>query len=222
MRAFLWCPVPVLIAVPVLVASCGRPTAPTESTVAAAATSVNTAYISRARAGLPADYEVGDLAGRSSPVAFWGLGPQWTADPAPCGALGQPAPPDAPVRGWSASGPGGIVYAAVVQSAVGLDRALLGDCPTWSASAGHTGAAVTLVDAPDVDGAATVGMTADASTVVEGGSETRSRAETFNAYLDGYVVSVTVVTDPGAVGPALGGDFAATLLVQTVSAVRGG
>ena len=63
-------------------------------------------------------------------------------------------------------------------------------------------------------------MTADVTTTVEGGTETHSRATTFNAYLSGSVASVTVVTDPGAVGPGLGPDFAATLFVNTVSVLR--
>ena len=65
-------------------------------------------------------------------------------------------------------------------------------------------------------------MVSDATTVVEGGTETHSRAATFSAYLDGHVAYVAVVTDPGSAGPALGPDFAATLLAKTVSALRGG
>lgn len=207
-----------------LCAACGQspsPPAPPPAESAAPRT-VYPANISRARTELPAGYEVGDLAGRSSPAAFWGLGPQWTADPAQCGVLAQPAAPEAPVRGWSASGPGGIVYAAVTDSATGLNPALRGECLAWTVSAGPTAAQVALVDGPPVDGAETVGMITDATTVVEGGTETRSRAETFNAYLDGYVATVTVVTDPGSAGPALPPDFAATLLVATVAALRGG
>lgn len=206
-----------------LCAACGQSTPPpSEATPTGMSHTVDPAHISRVRTELPPGYEVGDLAGRSSPVAFWGLGPQWTADPVQCGALAQPAAPDAPVRGWSASGSGGIVYAAVVDTTTGLDPALTGACGAWAVSAGHTSARVALVDAPSVDDAETIGMTTDVTTVVEGGTETHSRAETFNAYLVGYVVSVTVVTDPGAIGPALEPDFAATLLVATVAALRAG
>ena len=60
-----------------------------------------------------------DLVGRVAPLAFWGFGPQWMADPPQCGALADPAVDAATVRGWSASGPGGIVYAVVVDSARG-------------------------------------------------------------------------------------------------------
>ncbi|MBW8711263.1 MAG: DUF5642 family protein, partial [Mycobacterium sp.] len=54
-----------------------------------------------------------------------------------------------------------------------------------------------------------------------GGTETRSHADTFTAYLGDYVTFVTVVSDPGSPNPALGQDFAADLLVKTVSALRG-
>ncbi|MGA9376551.1 MAG: DUF5642 family protein, partial [Mycobacterium sp.] len=61
-----------------------------------------------------------------------------------------------------------------------------------------------------------------ATTVVEGGTETRSYADTVTAYLDsGFVASVTVVTDPGSDLPVLGPDVAARLLARTVTAVRG-
>lgn len=211
-----------------LCAACGQASPPPVDEAdgaAGASAAVTPAGISRARTELPAGYEVGDLAGRSSPVAFWGLGPKWISDPPQCGALVQPVAPDAPVRGWSASGPGGIVYAAVLDAAVdtaaGLAAARTAECATWTVSAGHTSARAGLIDAPEVDGAETVGMTADATTLVEGGTETRSRAETFSAYLSGHVVVVTVVTDPGGLGPALGPDFAASLLVEAVAAVRG-
>jgi hypothetical protein len=56
---------------------------------------------------------------------------------------------------------------------------------------------------------------------VEGGTETTSTASTFSAYLGDYAALITVVTDPGSPNPPLGQDFAADLLVETVSALRG-
>jgi len=176
----------------------------------------------RVRTELPTGYEVADLVGRTSPLAVWGFGPQWSADPPQCGALADLVPSDEPVHGWSASGPGGIVYAAIVDSAGGLDSALVDECGVWTVSAGHTSGLVTLVAAPVIEGAATVGMVTEATTVVEGGTETHSRAATFSAYLSGHVVYVTIVTDPGSPDPALGQDFAAALLANAVSAVGGG
>lgn len=97
----------------------------------------------------------------------------------------------------------------------------MADCGRWSVTSGNTTGTVDLVDAPAIDGADTVGMATVARTVVEGGTETTSTASTFSAYLGDYLAFVTVVTDPGSPGPALDRDFAAALLVKTVSALRG-
>jgi hypothetical protein len=182
---------------------------------------VNPARIERVLADLPGGYEVAALSGRAAPVAFWGLGPDWTADPPQCGALVDPVADAATTRGWSASGAGGIVYAVVAGSAATLDPSLIDECGRWTVSAGHTSGSVTFVAAPAIDGAATVGLSTTTATVVEGGTETHSHADTFTAYLAGYIAFVTVVSDPGSPNPSLGQDFAAELLVKTVSALRG-
>ncbi len=104
---------------------------------------------------------------------------------------------------------------------VTFEPAVLAECGQWIVTSGNTTGTVSLVDAPAIDGVATVGMTTDAKTIVEGGTETASRASTFSAYLDGYLAFVTVVTDPGSPNPPLGQEFAAELLVKTVSALRG-
>ena len=185
---------------------------------------MNPANIERVRGELPAGYEVAEVSGRASPLAFWGFGADWTADPPQCGALADPVADGATTRGWAGSGVGGIVYAVVTGSPpaqVPFDPALIAECGQWTLASGHTTGTVTLVPAPTVGGAATVGMTTEATTVVEGGTETHSRAHTFTAYLGDYVAFVTVVTDPGSPDPALGPDFAAALLVNTVSALRG-
>jgi hypothetical protein len=62
-------------------------------------------------------------------------------------------------------------------------------------------------------------MSTAVTTVVEGGTETRSRADTFIAYLGGYVCFVLLVTDPGSPAPLQPG-FAAELLIEVVSALR--
>jgi hypothetical protein len=173
------------------------------------------------RTALPSGYEVAALSGTPAPVAYWGLGPDWTADPPRCGALADPVPGAAATRGWSASGAGGIVYAVVAQSAATLDPSLLDECGQWTVSAGHTGGTVAVVAAPAIDGAATVGLAASTTTVVEGGTETHLRADTFIAYLGGYVAFVTVVGDPGSPNPQLGQEFASDLLMKTVTALRG-
>lgn len=177
------------------------------------------ANIMRVRTQLPEGYEVSELAGPTSPITSWGLGPQWAAEPAACAALGDPGR-DALTRGWSASGPGGIVYAVVADAPVALDGGVVAACSRWTVTAGHTSAAVATGPGPVIAATPTVGMAVDATTVVEGGTETHSRADTFVAYLGGHVAHVTVVTDPGADGPTLSGDFAAGLLVDAVSALR--
>ena len=182
---------------------------------------MNPARIDRTRTALPSGYEVAALSGRPAAVAFWGLGPDWTADPQRCGALADPVPGAAAVRGWSASGAGGIVYVVVAESALTLDPSLIDECGQWTVSAGHTGGTVAFVAAPAIDGAATVGVAALTTTVVEGGTETHSHADTFTAYLGDYVAFVTVVGDPGSPNPQLGQEFASDLLVKTVTALRG-
>ncbi|MDT5230130.1 MAG: hypothetical protein QOI39_630 [Mycobacterium sp.] len=182
---------------------------------------MNPARIDRVRTELPSGYEVAALSGRAAPIAFWGLGPDWTADPQRCSALADPVAGGATTRGWSASGAGGIVYAVVATSAAILDQSLIAECGQWTVSAGRTSASITLVAAPAIDGADTVGLSTTATTAVEGGTETHSHADTFSAYLGDYVAFVTVVTDPGSPNPALGQDFAAELLVKTVSALHG-
>jgi hypothetical protein len=182
---------------------------------------VNPARIERVRTELPSGYELAALSGRTAPVAFWGVGPDWIADPPRCGALADPVAGAATTRGWSASGAGGIVYAVAAGSRATLDPSLIDECGQWTVSAGHTSGRVTIAAAPAIDGAATVGLSTTTITVVEGGTETHSHADTFTAYLGDYVAFVTVVSDPGSPNPPLGQDFAADLLVKTVSALRG-
>jgi hypothetical protein len=112
------------------------------------------------------------------------------------------------------------VVAAVAGDTV-LDPAVLGECGTSTLTAGHTSGTVTTVEAPAIDAATTLGLRTETTTVVEGGTETHSHADTFTAYLAGYVAFITVVSDPGSPNPSLGQDFAAELLVKTVSALRG-
>lgn len=207
-----------------LLAGCGaapddaEPAAP--SVTSAADGVIDPARIDRARYELPPDYEVTTVTGRVTPLAQWGFGPAWSADPAPCGALADPPVDPATVRGWSASGAGGIVYAVAAAGAAPIDPAVIGECGSWRMSAGPSTGTVHLVAAPPVEGAQTVAMNAESLTVVEGGTETRSRARTVMAAEGGHLVYVTVVTDPGSPGAALEGEFADELLTRTVAALR--
>jgi Domain of unknown function (DUF5642) len=179
--------------------------------------------IRRLRADFPPGYEVADAVGVRSPAGYWGFSADFTADPPECAELANPVTGDAPPAGLSGSGPGGIIYAVVAASASPpmLKSGVVAECPRWSMVSGRTTATVELTPAPSIDGVETVGMATAARTVVEGGTETDSTIETASAYLGDYLVFVAVVTDPGAPHPALPPDFAATLLVKAVAALRG-
>jgi len=208
-----------------LCAACGpsdapRPTAASQEP-SPRSSAIHLANVSRVRGDLPAGSEIADLAGRAAPLAFWGFGPQWAADPPQCGVLSDPPVDAATIRGWSGSGPGGIVYVVAAVNPSVVDPALIAECGTSTLTAGHTSGTVTTVDAPAIDAATTVGLRTETTTVVEGGTETHSHADTFTAYLDGYTTYVTVVTDPGSSGPVLDAGFASAFLVKTVAALRG-
>jgi hypothetical protein len=217
----------IALAVTSVVAGCGHAGVPSTSSAnapSAAESQVNPANISRVRGDLPAGYEVADLSGTASPAAFWGFGPGWVTEPPQCGLLAGPPTDDASSKGWSGSGPGGIVHAVVTgspASPITFDPAVLANCGHWTVASGNTTGTVDLIDAPTIEGATTVGMDTAAKTVVEGGMETTSAVYTFSAYLGDYLAFVTVVADPGSPNPPLGQEFAADLLVKTVSALRG-
>ena len=128
----------------------GRPRQPRRRGRRLRRASVNPARIERVRTELPNGFEVAALSARAAPVAFWGLGSAWAADPPRCLALADPVAAASTTRGWSASGAGGIVYAVVAGSAATLDPSLLDECGQWTVSAGHTIGSVAFVGgAPD-------------------------------------------------------------------------
>lgn len=210
---------------PLLVcAACAQPPQPPPPAPQAPANlEVNPARIDRARHDLPSGYEVTGYTGAPAPFAAWGFGTSAVSDPVQCAMLGAPAVDAATTTGWTASGPGGIVFAVVADATPGaaLDPAVVAACGQWTVASGPSTGAVTGLPGPDIAAADTVGMSTAATTVVEGGTQTRSHAETFVAYLDDYVCFVAVVTDPGSPQPALGPGFASDLLVKTVSTLRG-
>ncbi|MCV7178192.1 DUF5642 family protein [Mycolicibacterium sphagni] len=186
--------------------------------------SVNPANIKRIRTALPAGYEIADVSGPVSAAGLWGFGSGWTAAPAPCATLADPAPADPGARGYSASGSGGTVYVIVAVPGQGApDDGLIGDCAHWTMTFAHTTGEVTLApmsEAPHIDGAQTVAMTVATRTIVESGTETDGNAVTAQAYVDNHVVSVTLITDPGSPHPPLDSAVVGDLLVTTVSALR--
>lgn len=213
----------VAAALSICAGACGTQTStsPADQPSAERNPKINPARIDRVRTVLPAGYEVTDLVGTVGPITAWGYGSPWSTDPERCATLADPAAGATSTDGWSASGPGGIVYAVVATAPGDLDSAVLDDCATWTISGGRTTGSVTLEPAPAIDGAPTVAMATASRTVVEGGTETLSHAETVTAYLGDHVAFVAVVTDPGSPNPQLGSDFAASLMTETVSALQG-
>lgn len=213
-----------LAAVALVLSACGTvgPGPDSSSGSPAAAIRVEPAMIDRVRAELPDGYELAPTGGWIPPAAVWGFGGPWSAEPAACGELADPAVATPASRGWSGSGPGGIVYATVAASprSAAPDPAVLADCARWTLAGGQTDARITATAPPQIDGATTVAMAIATSTVVEGGTQTHSQADTVTAYLTDHVASVTVVTDPGSPSPQLGQQFAAELMVETVAALR--
>ena len=215
------------LAVLCVVTACAQPgpsPQTSSTTTSTAEPQVNPAKISRVRSEIPAGYEITELGGPASAAAFWGFKPGWVTEPPQCGVLAGPVTDEATTRGWSGSGPGGIVHVAVTgspTSPVTIDPAIPAECGQWTVTSGNTTGTVNLIDAPAIEGATTVGMDTRADTVVEGGTQTVSAAYTFSAYFQDHLAFVAVVTDPGSPSPPLGQEFAADLLVKTVSALRG-
>jgi hypothetical protein len=200
------------------------PAAPSSSTHG---TTVNPAGIKRMVRELPPDYEVTTgIPSTASPRVIWSLGAdaaEMRAKPAQCASLADPGNGrDQSAQGLSGSGAGGIIDAIVVAlpGPVDLDHDLVAACGQWTMTAGHTTASVHLTDAPRIDGAETLGMVADIKSSVESGTEIDSRAYTFTAYLGTYYAFTTLTADPGSAQPALPPQFAADLLVKTVSTLR--
>jgi Domain of unknown function (DUF5642) len=214
------------VAVLLLLAGCAQPSehAPVP-TAGVRARVVDPGNIRRVRRDIPSGYEVTAISGATAPPEIWGLGGGGVAVPARCAALGDPAGGHGQsAQGISGSGAGGTVYAVVVKaptSPLALDQILVAQCRQWSMTGRRARARVHLIDPPRIDGAETLGMAAEIATSVEGGNEIGSRASTFIAYLGDYYAFTTVISDPGSPDPALTPQFAADLLVKTVSAVHG-
>ena len=123
MRAFAFCVVASLCA------ACGQPAAPQHAAPPPPSDTVNAERVSRALTVLPPDYEVADVVGPSTPLLSWGLGPGWIANPPECAEFADVGADGATVHGWSASGPGGIVHAVVVDGARDPQPDLVASCP---------------------------------------------------------------------------------------------
>lgn len=213
-----------------LVSGCGHSRAPKPPALpssSAHGAAINPANIKRVVRELPPNYEVSTgIPSSASPRVIWSLGADSAdtrAKPAQCASLADPGNGrDHSAQGLSASGAGGIVDTIVVAlpGPADLDHNLLAACGQWTMTGGHTTASVHLTDAPHIDGAETLGMVADIKSSVESGTEIDSRTYTFTAYLGDYYAFTTLTTDPGSALPALPPQFAADLLVKTVSTLR--
>lgn len=213
-------------AILLLLAGCAQPAErPAAPSAGASARHVDPGNIRRVRRDLPPGYEVAPIADLASPQRIWGLAGAGAASPERCAQLADPAGGHGQrAQGISGSGAGGTVYAVVVPAASGtvaLDHAVVDQCRQWSMTDGRARARISIVDAPHIDSAETLGMAAKIATSVEGGNEIASQASTFTAYLGDYYAFTTLISDPGSPHPALTPQFAADLLVKTVSAVRG-
>lgn len=222
------------VTLPVLalvVAACAHPRTPPPPPAAAKSptpsAAVHPANIKRVVRDLPPGYEATTgIPSGATPQLIWTLGSdaaESTAKPPQCAMLADPAEGhDQSAQGVSGSGSGGIIDAVVVAlpGPVGLPADLAAACGQWTMTAGRTTATVHLTDAPHIDGAPTLGMVADVKSSVESGTEIDSRTYTFTAYLGNFYAFTTLTTDPGSALPALPPQFAADLLVKTVSTLR--
>jgi Domain of unknown function (DUF5642) len=226
MRPF-WIGAALTSALTLLVAACAHSPAPKPSAAPpppAHATAVNPANIKRVVRELPPNYEVTTgIPSGASPRVIWSLEAGATPQPPQCAGLADPGNGrDQSAQGLSASGAGGVIDAVVVAlpGPVELDPGVVAACGRWTMTAGRTTASIRLTDSPHIDGAETVGMIVDTKSSVESGTEIDSRAYTFTAYLGNYYTFTTLTTDPGSALPALPPQFAADLLVKTVSTLR--
>lgn len=217
----------LLLALVAGVGGCAHdPSAPertSTSSSAPAGNHVDPGNLKRVRSALPSGYEIADLKGPISIAALWGFGAGWEAEPARCAVLADPAPADPAARGISASGPGGTIYVIVsaATDVVPADTVLVDSCREWAMAFSHTTASVELTEAPAIEGAATLAAALTARTAVESGMETDTEISTASAYLDGFVVTVTLLTDPGSRHAPIEPHFVNDLLGKTVTALRG-
>lgn len=178
--------------------------------------------LKRVRQALPAGYEKAELTGPISVAALWGFGAGWQSQPEQCAAVADPAAADPTARGLSASGPGGTVYVIVAATAdvVASNAEIREVCRGWTMTFSHTTGTAEMTEAPVIEGAATLSSSLTARTRVESGMETDTQISTASAYLEGFVVTVTLLTDPGSRHTPLDPHFVNDLLDKTVTALR--
>ncbi|KAA1251568.1 hypothetical protein F0Q45_03830 [Mycobacterium simiae] len=221
------------VGVTLLVTACAHAPAPVRAPSASAPTphptTVTPANIKRISRELPPGYEITNvIPSAASPRAIWSLDVAATVQPAECAIMADPGSSgngrSQSAQGVSGSGAGGIVNAVVVVVPSGpvlpAEHVVAG-CTQWTMSDGHTTAAIRLIDPPRIEDAETLGMITDIRTSVESGTEISSQIYTFIAYLgQQHYAFTTLTTDPGSMRAPLPAQFAADLLVKTVSTLR--
>lgn len=217
----------LLLTVSVVLSGCAHdPNLPdrvsTASAAPAASSHIDPSNVKRVRSALPAGYETAELTGPISVAALWGFGAGWESQPAQCAVVADPAPDDLAARGLSASGPGGTIYVIVsaATEVVASNAEIVDACRRWTMTFSHTTGTVELTQAPAIEGAASLSSALTARTAVESGMETDTEIATASAYLDGFVVTVTLLTDPGSRHAPLEPHFVNDLLGKTVTALR--
>jgi hypothetical protein len=172
-----------------------KPPAPPSSS--ARSTVVNPANIKKVVRELPPNYEVTTgIPTAVSPRVIWSRDADGRVKPAQCATLADPGDGrDQAAQGMSGSGAGGVIDAIVVSlpGPAVLDQDVVAACGQWSMTSARTTISVRLID---------------------------SRTYTFIAYLGNFYAFTTLTTDPGSALPALPPQFAADLLVKTVSTLR--
>lgn len=229
----------LMFAVTAPVAGCSSPAtegpaagvSPASSSVTApGGQSVNLANIKRIRSLLPAGYEISEVPGPVSVASGWGFGAGWSAAPEVCGRLVDPAPTDASAQGFAASGAGGIVY-VMVSGVDPVSPEAIDQCRQWTMKFGHTTGTFEVSDTPEIDAVRDMAgdtVTSDTVTIrgltrtsVESGTETHTQIAAAYTYVDGHVIVVSLITDPGSGHPALSPDFATELLTKATAVLRG-
>src|ERR1700692_508307 len=211
----------------VVVTACGHSTAPPRSaspSPSAHGSVVNPANIKRVIRELPPNYEVTTgIPTALSPRVIWSRDDDGTVKPPECATLADPGDGrDQAAQGMSGSGAGGVIDAIAVSlpGPAVLDQDVVAACGQWSITSAQTTISVRLTNPPHIDGAETVAMVADIKSSVESGTAIDSRTYTSSASRGNYTAFPTLTTDPGSALPALPPQFAADLLVKTVSTLR--
>ena len=160
---------------------------------------VDPGNLKRVRSALPSGYEVADLKGPISIAALWDSvrDGRLTRLDARCWPIPlRRTRPREDVR--IRAGRHGIRDRLCCSGSRGSRYRSDGQLSPVGDGLQPTTASVELTAAPVIEGAATLAAALTARTAVESGMETDTEISTASAYLDGFVVTVALLTDPGS------------------------